>query len=176
MFHGFDVLVKAFSLVLSHRSKIWGEVVQVAIKEMQFDTHVCSQSLISNQQILNYNVVIFGPKVAKEICNHVRKADQASFFMVFMVLRNSLSLIRSLICGPSNMPAFNFSCERTGNLIQMYLKHSPSQSKALTNCFISPNFICSGGSNTFWGLTSGSFLIFISPIVKFSLAGHSVLV
>ena len=54
------------------------------------------------------------------------------------------SLINCWIWGPSNVPAFNFSLFTLGKLLQIYWKKSSSLFSALTNYFISPNFIWRG--------------------------------
>ena len=48
----------------------------------------------------------------------------------------------------------------------MYLKHSPSLSRAFTNCLISPNFICRGGSIILSLGTRDSFIMFLYPALS----------
>ena len=70
-----------------------------------------------------------------------------SFFIMEI---NAGSLSNSRMWGPSKMPDLIFSYVNLGIFVQMYLKHSPFLSKALTNCFINPNFMCNGGKSTFF--------------------------
>src|SRR5678816_1117974 len=90
--------------------------------------------------------------------------------MEFMKL-SSLMIWR--IWGPLKIPALSFSILNPGKNLQIYLKHSPSLSRALTNCFISPSLMWSGGKIIFPLSTSGSLMIFDAPTVIFSLAGHT---
>ena len=72
-----------------------------------------------------------------------RYALDSSGFIESMKLLHCISFWMS---GPSKIPALSFSIPSPGNDRQMYLKHSPSLSRDFTNCLISPNFICRGGS------------------------------
>ena len=49
------------------------------------------------------------------------------------------SFSNNYIWRPSKIPALMFLNASLRNFAQRYLKHSPSLSKALTNCFINPN-------------------------------------
>ena len=86
-----------------------------------------------------------------------------------MVEVNAGSFSKSRIWGPSKIPALIFSYVSLGNFVQKYLKHSLSLSKALTNSFINPNFMCNGGKSTFSLFTNGTFFMFFSPSTNFSL-------
>src|ERR1043165_8848716 len=70
------------------------------------------------------------------------------------------------------MPAFNFLKLSLWNDLEMYLKQSPSLSRVLTNCFINPSLIWSGGRMFFSLSTNGSLMMFAAPTVMFSFKGH----
>ena len=89
---------------------------------------------------------------ASQIAFH---AFNSSFFMVEI---NTGSFSNSRIWGPSKIPALIFSYVSLGNYVQRYWKHFPSLSKALTNCFINPGFMCNGGKSTFSLFTMKLFL------------------
>ena len=91
---------------------------------------------------------------------------------LFMVEINAGSFSNGRIWGPSKIPALIFSYVSLGNFEQRYLKHSPSLSKALTNCFINPNFLYRGGKSTFSLFTNGTFFRFFSPSTNTFLLGH----
>ena len=57
----------------------------------------------------------------------------------------------------------------------MYLKHSPSLSRAFTNCLISPIFICRGGSIILSLGTRGSIIMFLSPALSVIRGSQSFL-
>ena len=73
------------------------------------------------------------------------------------------SCISFRMSGPSKIPALNFSILSPGNDRQMYLKHSPSLSRAFTNYLINLKFICRGGSIILSLGTRGLFITFLSP-------------
>ena len=87
-----------------------------------------------------------------------RHASASSGFIESMKLSSCISFRMS---GPSKIPALSVSIPSPGNDRQMYLNHSPSLSRAFTNCLISPNFICRGGSIILSLGTRG----FLSPAV-----------
>ena len=68
--------------------------------------------------------------------------------------------------GPSKIPALSLSILNPGNDWQIYLKHSPSLSRAFTNCLISPNVICRGGSIILPLGTRGPFIMLFSPALS----------
>ena len=93
----------------------------------------------------------------------LRHVSASSGFIESMKFSSCISFQMS---GPSKIPALSFSILSPGNDRQMHLKHSPSLSRAFTNCLISPNFICRGGSIVLSLVTRGSFIMFLSPALS----------
>ena len=80
----------------------------------------------------------------------------------------------------SDLRLIKYSCfflliAKARKVEQMYPKQSPERSSALTNCFISPSLICSGGKMMFFRSTKGLLTIFFSPGFIVFLGGHSFL-
>ena len=81
----------------------------------------------------------------RKFCTTPTKPCHASTSSGFMECMKFSCCIRFWMPGPSNISALNFSRLSPGNDLQMYLRHSPSLSRAFTYCLISSNFICRGG-------------------------------
>ena len=76
----------------------------------------------------------------RKFCTTPTKPRHASASSGFIESMKFSSCINFRTSGPSKIPALSFSILNPGNARQMYLKFSPSLSKAFTNCLISPNF------------------------------------
>ena len=76
-------------------------------------------------------------------------AVQAHSSTGFMKLQKFASFINFRIWDPSKTSAFNFSIDRPGNFMQMYLKQSPCLARAFTNCFFMQSF-CEEEEIQFW--------------------------
>ena len=98
----------------------------------------------------------------RKFCTTPTKPHHASASYRFIENMKFSSCISFRISGPSKIPALSFSIVCLGNDRQMYLKHSPYLSRAFTNCLISPNFICRGGSIILSLGIRGSFIMFLS--------------
>ena len=81
----------------------------------------------------------------RKFCTTPTKPCHASTSSGFMECMKFSCCIKFWMPGPSNISALNFSRLSPGNDWQMYLRHSPSLSRAFTYCLISSNFICRGG-------------------------------
>ena len=90
-----------------------------------------------------------------------------------MEFGKSQSFISVLIWGPSKIPAFNFSIVDPENLVQIYLKLSPSSLSAFTNGFMIPNLIWRGSKMILDLSTRGWAWTFFSPGTNSSLTGQS---
>ena len=111
----------------------------------------------------------------RKFCTTPTKPRHASTSSGFMECMKFLSCLSFRISGPSKIPALSFSRLSPGNDWQMYLKHSPSLSRAFTNCLISLNFIYTKGSIILSLGTSGSFMTCLSPALSVSRGSQSFL-
>lgn len=73
------------------------------------------------------------------------------------------SVMRFLIRSPPHIPPFNFSSLKRANVLQMYLKQSPSLSKGLTNCLHNLSLICKGEKENFSRDMRGAAVTISSP-------------
>lgn len=60
--------------------------------------------------------------------------------MVFSILASFLGSCLHFICGPMQTLVLNFAADSLGKKSSRYLKAADSLSRAVTNCFIRPNF------------------------------------
>ena len=76
--------------------------------------------------------------------------------------------IRSYSCNllSNEYSSFYFGIREFWKHPSIFLKASPSTSKALTNCFTDPNLIWRGGNKTFSRATRASWMILCFPGVK----------
>ena len=84
----------------------------------------------------------FRPLFVKYHLNH------ASFSVVFIETCKFLNFANICIRGPSQIPPFNFSILREGNVEQIYLKQSPSLFNAFTN-YVIYQVLCEGEERLF---------------------------
>ena len=111
----------------------------------------------------------------RKFCTIQTKPCHASASSGFIESMKFSSCISFWMSSPSTTPALSFSILSPGNDRQMYLKHSTSLSRAFTNYLISPNFICRGESIILSLGTRGSFIMFLSPALRFIRGSQSFL-
>ena len=154
-FHFLDVLVEALTLIVAN-------IASQQETGRYFDTHVSSQTLICIQHVLYNFFKVGGYPITKEVMYNSNETHHASASNRLIENMKFSSCYSFRISGPSKTPALSFSIVCPGNDRQMYLKHSPYLSRAFTNCLISPNFICRGGSIILSLGIRGSFIMFLS--------------
>ena len=100
----------------------------------------------------------------RKFCTTPTKPRHASVSSGFIESMKFSSCISFRMSGPSKIPALSFSILSPGNDRQMYLKHSPSLSRAFPSCLISPNFICRGGVLSCLWVQGVNLLCFCLPL------------
>ena len=140
---------------------------------MEFGTHVTSKIAKNWQHIRYKGFIVVGFLLPRKFAITATNESYAVLFLSFIFLANSWSRTSARICGPLETPTLIFSKDIPGSSENMCWKHSPSVFNALTNCFIKPSLIWSGGNMIFSQMTTGSLTIFGIPAFRVSRMGHS---
>ena len=115
--------------------------------------------------------IVFGLVIPQEFPNHCNKAVPRCFLRSSKLLEEFLAL-HDLHVWSNKDTGFHF-CQ--GKKSRRFLKAADSLYRTVTNCFIRPDFNCSGGNNTFRGSVNGShlFLPTLNSATAFSKQGLS---
>lgn len=136
------------------------EFNKISIKDMDFEGHPTAHFVTVVHKILNQLHIVFGLVIAQEASNHCSKAVPNHFLFPTELLGEFLALQDLLYLRYDEGTGFHLYLRQLREEILKVLRRllSDSLSRAVTNCFIKPNLMCSGDISTFRKSTSGSHL------------------
>ena len=144
-FHFLDVLVEVFTLFVANVATVSRKPVEMVTQEVHFELLLAPRRWYASSMFCTTSSKLAVLLLSRKFYTTPAKPHHASLSSGFIDSMKSSSGISFRMSGLSKIPDLSFSVFSPGNDRQMYLKHSPSLSRAFTNCLISPNFICREG-------------------------------
>ena len=165
--------MKALALLLWLSSHVLLEFIKMSVKDMDFERHSPSHFGAILYESLNHLHIVFSLAITQEAMNNCSETVPSCFLLPLKKL-GELVTFYDLLDLWSNED-MTFASGSFGKRTWRHLKAADSLSRAVKNCLMKPNLMCSGGISTFWGSINGSHLTLLFPTENSVRCGYSFL-